>query len=84
MNTVEVAEESSVCESSIVEPPWSGAFWSGVGLFACYWVLFGVLVGGGGWGEQGGVGGVGGGEGYERGVGLRRGREGKGVLGCCS
>lgn len=37
----------SKCSSSIfaLSPPWTRAFWAGVGLFACYWVLFGFSLG---------------------------------------
>ncbi len=78
-----VEEESSECSSSIIfalSQPWSGAFWSGVGLFACYWVLFGFLVGAmageGGWREL--VGGGGGGGGEEGGGWEGKGRGGEG------
>lgn len=40
-----VAEENRCSLSPFaLSPPWTRAFWAGIGLFACYWVLFGVFL----------------------------------------
>ena len=40
-----VAEENRRSLSPFaLSPPWTRAFWAGIGLFACYWVLFGVFL----------------------------------------
>ena len=28
-----------------LSPPWTHAFWAGIGIFACYWILFGSFLG---------------------------------------
>lgn len=42
---VQVAEEGRCSNSMFAFPaPWNRAFWAGVGPFACYWVLFGLVL----------------------------------------
>lgn len=47
VDSVAKVAEGNKCSSSIfaLSPPWTRAFWSGVGLFACYWILFGFFLG---------------------------------------
>ena len=44
-SVVKVAESQCPGPTFALSPPWTRAFWSGVGLFACYWVLFGCILG---------------------------------------
>lgn len=45
--SVTKAAEENKCSGPIfaLSPPWTRAFWAGVGLFACYWIVFGFSLG---------------------------------------
>lgn len=40
-----VAEHQCPDSRFTLSPPWNWAFWAGVGLFACSWILFGFFLG---------------------------------------
>ena len=40
-----VGENKCSTSDFAISPPWTRAFWAGIGLFACYWILFGFFLG---------------------------------------